>query len=275
MSARIGARTIRRLTAPGTGGRGLRPWRISLRGSGRIYAEGDEFWVKSCDSHQARRLFSLPHEALRSLMRLLLPFALLLASSSVIAQTPPPVPQQPLTLERIFGNPPLSGPTPRLLRLSPDGRSPPRSVTAPTKGTASISGRSTPRPARRGCWSIQQAFGTGAALSEDERMQRERARIAGLKGIVAYDWSPDGKSSSCRWTAISISPGSTARSAGSPTRRDRARRPGLAQRPLRLLRPRPQSLRASAPTAPASAALTEDGGGTSAGARPSSSRRRK
>ncbi|MFX4543503.1 hypothetical protein ABTA76_19840, partial [Acinetobacter baumannii] len=30
-------------------------------------------------------------------------------------------------------------------------------------------------------------------MSEAEKMQRERARIAGSKGIVAYDWAPDGK----------------------------------------------------------------------------------
>ena len=34
----------------------------------------------------------------------------------------PAMAQQTLTLERIFGNPPLAGPTPRLLKLSPDGR---------------------------------------------------------------------------------------------------------------------------------------------------------
>src|SRR3569833_3909348 len=36
--------------------------------------------------------------------------------------------------------------------------------------------------------------GTGAELSAAEKMQRERARIGGQKGIVTYDWAPDGKS---------------------------------------------------------------------------------
>jgi dipeptidyl-peptidase-4 len=36
-------------------------------------------------------------------------------------------------------------------------------------------------------------LGSGAALSEAEKMQRERARIGGTRGIVSYDWSPDGK----------------------------------------------------------------------------------
>jgi dipeptidyl-peptidase-4 len=36
-------------------------------------------------------------------------------------------------------------------------------------------------------------IGSGAALSEAEKMQRERLRIGGSKGIVAYDWAPDGR----------------------------------------------------------------------------------
>ena len=36
--------------------------------------------------------------------------------------------------------------------------------------------------------------GSGAALSETEKMQRERARIASERGIVTYDWAPDGQS---------------------------------------------------------------------------------
>src|SRR5947209_19380314 len=41
----------------------------------------------------------------------------------LIAAAPPPgVPQKKLTIERIFASPPISGPTPRLMKLSPDGR---------------------------------------------------------------------------------------------------------------------------------------------------------
>ena len=36
--------------------------------------------------------------------------------------------------------------------------------------------------------------GTGAELSEQEKMQRERQRIGGRSGIVSYEWSPNGKS---------------------------------------------------------------------------------
>ena len=37
-------------------------------------------------------------------------------------------------------------------------------------------------------------LGTGAPLSEEEMMRRERARLSGVRGIVSYDWSPDGRS---------------------------------------------------------------------------------
>ncbi|MBC7042203.1 S9 family peptidase, partial [Salmonella enterica subsp. enterica serovar Enteritidis] len=50
---------------------------------------------------------------------------------------------------------------------------------------------------RTGEWRMlvdSKKVGTGAVLSEAEKMQRERARIGGSKGIVAYDWAPDGKS---------------------------------------------------------------------------------
>ena len=36
-------------------------------------------------------------------------------------------------------------------------------------------------------------LGTGAELSEAEKMQRERARIGSLTGIVSYYWAPDGQ----------------------------------------------------------------------------------
>ena len=40
----------------------------------------------------------------------------------IAAAAPPAVPHKRLTIERIFASPPISGPTPRLLKLSPDGR---------------------------------------------------------------------------------------------------------------------------------------------------------
>ena len=99
-----------------------------------------------------------------------------------------------LTLARVFGNPDLSGQQPRALKLSPDG-----TLLTSLK----------PRPdekERFDLWALDtrtgvermlvdsRKVGSGAELSEAEKMQRERARIGGQKGIVAYDWAPDGKS---------------------------------------------------------------------------------
>src|SRR5205814_3881550 len=39
-----------------------------------------------------------------------------------------------------------------------------------------------------------KTIGTGGPISEEEKMRRERARIAGTKGITAYEWAPDSKS---------------------------------------------------------------------------------
>ncbi|HSX55287.1 MAG TPA: DPP IV N-terminal domain-containing protein, partial [Sphingomonas sp.] len=100
---------------------------------------------------------------------------------------------QQLTLERVFGSPDLAGTTPRALKLSPDG-----------KYVTLLRNRTNDRD-RFDLWAMDTAtgewrmlvdskkIGTGAELSEAEKMQRERARIGGTKGIVAYDWAPDGK----------------------------------------------------------------------------------
>jgi dipeptidyl-peptidase-4 len=99
-----------------------------------------------------------------------------------------------LTLARVFASPDLSGQQPRALRLSPDG-------------TLLTSLRPRPDDRERfDLWATDTStgaermlvdsakIGTGADLSEAEKMQRERARIGGQKGVVAYDWAPDGKS---------------------------------------------------------------------------------
>jgi dipeptidyl-peptidase-4 len=97
------------------------------------------------------------------------------------------------TLERLFQSPSLSGAAPRCRSCRRTGGSPPCCATAPTTATATTCGRWTPPPARRGCWSIPK-LGSGAELSEEEKMRRERLRIAGTKGITAYQWAPDGRS---------------------------------------------------------------------------------
>ncbi|WP_425441069.1 DPP IV N-terminal domain-containing protein [Sphingomonas rubra] len=107
---------------------------------------------------------------------------------------PAEAPEGVLTLGRVFGSPDLSGPQPRGLRLSPDGTL-----------LTSLRPRTDERE-RFDLWATDtrtgaermlvdsKRIGSGAELSEAEKMQRERARIGGSKGIVAYDWAPDGKS---------------------------------------------------------------------------------
>ncbi|HEX4693486.1 MAG TPA: DPP IV N-terminal domain-containing protein [Sphingomonas sp.] len=101
---------------------------------------------------------------------------------------------QPLTLERLFASPDLSGSQPRAVKLSPDGR------------LLTLLKNRPDEKDRYDLWALDTAtgqermlvdskkVGSGADLTEAEKMQRERARIAGQKGIVAYDWAPDGKS---------------------------------------------------------------------------------
>ena len=99
----------------------------------------------------------------------------------------------PLTLERVFASPDLQGPTPRAMKLSPDG-----------KWLTVLRNRADEKE-RFDLWAMDtgtgqwrmlvdsKKVGSGAALSEDEKMQMERARIGGTKGITAYDWAPDSK----------------------------------------------------------------------------------
>src|SRR5690606_2148177 len=117
-------------------------------------------------------------------MRLFVFAALAVLSSVVHAER--------LSIERIFSDPALDGASPRMARLSPDG---------------------TRVAYLRGCeddqnqldlWQYEIASGArtrlvdslalseAKELSDAEKARRERARIAQLKGIVAYRWSPDG-----------------------------------------------------------------------------------
>ncbi|MBA4040840.1 MAG: S9 family peptidase [Sphingobium sp.] len=117
--------------------------------------------------------------------------ALVLSMSAMPAMAADAPPK--LTLERLFGSPDLSGSQPRGLKLSPDGRL-----------LTSLRPRADERD-RFDLWALDtqtgrewmlvdsKAIGSGAELSEAEKMQRERARIGGTKGIVAYDWTPDAK----------------------------------------------------------------------------------
>jgi len=136
--------------------------------------------------------FSTP---IRSLLLSSLAGALLMTSPTAAREAAPSgvSAAQNLTLERIFSSPDLAGAQPRLLRISPDG-----------KLVTLLRNRAKDRD-RYDLWAIDTMtgkermlvdslkLGSGAELSEAEKMQRERARIGGTRGIVAYDWAADGK----------------------------------------------------------------------------------
>jgi dipeptidyl-peptidase-4 len=99
-----------------------------------------------------------------------------------------------LPLERVFQSPALSGPTPRAAKLSPDGRFVTLLKNRPDdKDRYDLWAIDTATGAERMLVDSQK-IGTGAAISEEEKMRRERARIAGTKGITEYNWAPDSKS---------------------------------------------------------------------------------
>lgn len=97
-----------------------------------------------------------------------------------------------LTFERVFASPGLDGPAPRQVKLSPDGRF-----------LTLLRNRPEERE-RYDLWGYDietrewrmlvdsLKLGSGKELSEDEKMQRERARVAGLRGIISYQWASDG-----------------------------------------------------------------------------------
>jgi dipeptidyl-peptidase-4 len=97
-----------------------------------------------------------------------------------------------LSFERVFASPALDGPAPRQVKLSPDGRY-----------LTLLRNRADDRE-RYDLWGYDidtrewrmlvdsQALGSGRELSEDEKMQRERARVGSLKGIISYQWASDG-----------------------------------------------------------------------------------
>jgi dipeptidyl-peptidase-4 len=97
-----------------------------------------------------------------------------------------------LTLERIFSDPALAGPTPRAVKVSPDGGR-----------VALLRGRASDQH-QLDLWTYEvkdsalqmridsKRLAPAEQLSDAERARRERERIADFHGIVDYDWAPDG-----------------------------------------------------------------------------------
>lgn len=98
-----------------------------------------------------------------------------------------------LTIDRIHSDPNLDGPTPRGLKIAPDG-----------SRVTFLRGREDDQN-QLDLWEYDiasgktrrlvdsTALGAPAELSDEEKARRERARIAALKGIVGYRYSPDGR----------------------------------------------------------------------------------
>lgn len=114
-------------------------------------------------------------------------------TAPLLAQAPAMTEAAPtLSFERVFASPGLDGPAPRQVKLSPDGRF-----------LTLLRNRADDRD-RYDLWGYDidtrewrmlvdsEKLGSGRELSEDEKMQRERARVAGLKGIISYQWASDG-----------------------------------------------------------------------------------
>jgi dipeptidyl aminopeptidase/acylaminoacyl peptidase len=118
-------------------------------------------------------------------MRRLPILALLAASALVHAER--------LTIERIFSDPDLNGPSPRALKIAPDG-----------SRVTFLRGRADDQD-QLDLWQYEVASGEtrrlvdSAAiagheeLSDAAKARRERERIAQFKGIVAYRWAPDSR----------------------------------------------------------------------------------
>lgn len=97
-----------------------------------------------------------------------------------------------LSFERVFASPSLNGASPRQAKLSPDGRY----VTVLRNRTDELERYDLWGYDREtGEWTMlvdSEKLGGGRALSEDEKMQRERARVGNLRGIISYQWNADG-----------------------------------------------------------------------------------
>ncbi len=114
--------------------------------------------------------------------------------TSVLVLTAPMSLAAELTIDRIYDAPALSGPTPMGLKVSPDGsrvtflRGKPSDQYQLDLWEYRIADKET-----RLLVDSKVLLPGDEALSDAEKARRERARTASLKGILEYDFSPDGK----------------------------------------------------------------------------------
>jgi dipeptidyl-peptidase-4 len=99
-----------------------------------------------------------------------------------------------LPLDRLFASPSLAGPSPRALKLSPDGKLATLLRSRPADKDRFDLWAIDTTTAKQRMLVDSEKVGSGAAVSEAEKMRRERAQAGNVRGIVDYDWAPDGKS---------------------------------------------------------------------------------
>jgi dipeptidyl-peptidase-4 len=126
-------------------------------------------------------------------MRILAAIGFAMTALSAHAAPPPPD-SRPLTPERAFASPSLTGPAARGVQVSPDG-----AWVTWLKSEAA-------NQFKLDLWAMPAAGGepkllvsgeavepSGKALSAEEKARRERQRLAAVSGVVDYDWSEDGR----------------------------------------------------------------------------------
>ena len=104
-----------------------------------------------------------------------------------------PAMSEKLTIDRIYSDPALLGATPRGVKISPDGarvtflRGKPDDQDQLDLWEYNLADDTT-----RLLVDSTRLMPQAEQLSDAEKAQRERMRIASLKGIVSYRWAPDG-----------------------------------------------------------------------------------
>lgn len=113
--------------------------------------------------------------------------------SSAAAAQAADAPGEALTIERIWGDPALSGPAPRSLAFAPDGQS--VTYLKPKESNARVLdlwSSDLKTGAQRLLLDGAKLGGDEAQLSEEEKARRERRRIS-ENGVVEYSWDGSGK----------------------------------------------------------------------------------
>lgn len=117
-------------------------------------------------------------------------FFVLLVPALAFAQVAP----EELTLERIFDSPALSGPSLRQATLSPAGD---RVLFLRGRQgdahTLDLWEYNLDQDRTSRLISADDVLAEPTELSDEEKARRERARISDLRGIIEYQWAPDGR----------------------------------------------------------------------------------